>query len=209
MPSLWIGSRGKATPRFLAERCRERHTTDIEQRRDKHEPPGPLLPKKKNDSYDDLATAIESAAQRSTASSGGWRTERGTQRERRTHGWRLRGPAGRCPARHWSPPGRFRRVERARFLPRVPRPGTNKRRPREVRASGESDRILDLGRIVHVVILGFSRCPHSGGSGVGRKASSTSSRCSKIESGPSCSASRTFTNASSRTRKSQQRCTRS
>ena len=54
----------KATPRFLAERCRERHTTDIEQRRDKHEPPGPLLPKKKNDSYDDLATAIESAAQR-------------------------------------------------------------------------------------------------------------------------------------------------
>ncbi len=54
----------KATPRFLAERCRERHATDIEQRRDRHEPPGPLLPKKKNDSYDDLATAIESAAQK-------------------------------------------------------------------------------------------------------------------------------------------------
>jgi hypothetical protein len=53
----------KATPRFLAERCRERHTTDIEQRRDKHEPPGPLLPKK-NNSCDDLATAIESAAQK-------------------------------------------------------------------------------------------------------------------------------------------------
>jgi len=26
----------KATPRFLAERCRERHATDIEQRRDRH-----------------------------------------------------------------------------------------------------------------------------------------------------------------------------
>ena len=53
----------KATPRFLAERCRERHTTDIEQRRDRHEPPGPLLPKK-NNSYENLATAIESAAQK-------------------------------------------------------------------------------------------------------------------------------------------------
>ena len=67
--AMWTGQSRKATPRFLAERCRERHTTDIEQRRDKHEPPGPLLPKK-NNSYDDLATAIESAAQGSTASKG-------------------------------------------------------------------------------------------------------------------------------------------
>ena len=51
----------EATSRFLLDRCRERHTTDVERRRDKREPPGPLLPKKKDNSY---ATVIESAAQR-------------------------------------------------------------------------------------------------------------------------------------------------
>ena len=36
-------------------------------------------------------------------------------------------------------------------------PGKNKRRPREVRASGEEDRIPHLGRIFYLIILGLSR----------------------------------------------------
>ena len=84
-----VADASSGRPPFLAERCRERHTTDIEQRRDKQSR-RPFLPKKKNNSHD-LATAIESAAQRVDRFER--RLERAARGERRVSRWRLRGPA--------------------------------------------------------------------------------------------------------------------
>ena len=174
----------KATPRFLAWRCSERHTTDIEQRRDKHEPPGPLLPKK-NNSYDDLATAIESAAQKVD------RFERRLENRAR-HAARdvlTDGDYEDLPADVLRDIGALQAASdalNARAFTSRATIQKNKRRPR---------RGVQVARRIEYLISdasftsSFSASParDSGGNGRAKRASSTSWRCSKTESGPWCS----------------------
>ena len=85
------------------------------------------------------------------------------------------------------------------------------------RTNDDLERYVQVARRIEYLISdasftsSFSASPgaRSGGNGRGRKASSTSSRCSKIESGPSCSAFSSGCNASWPTTRSRRRCTRS